>query len=47
MNLEENITQGDIQELQQQLSTEIHEHLQKQDTKIDEILKRLEKMHDS
>lgn len=49
MNLNENMTQGDKQELMETLSkqtqtvlTEIHSHLQRQDEKIDEILKRLE-----
>ena len=47
MNLNENITQGDIQKLQQQLSTDIHDHLQEQDIKIDAILEKLESLHDS
>lgn len=49
MNLDENITQGDMQELQQQVSAktdlllqEIHQHLQDQDNKIDKILNLLE-----
>lgn len=49
MNLEENLTQGDKQELQEDLSNkadlllkEIHRHLQEQDKKLDVILKRLE-----
>lgn len=49
MNLNENLTQGDKQELMESLSkqtqtvlTEIHSHLESQDKKIDEILKRLE-----
>lgn len=48
MNLDENITQGDIQDLQQQFDQqthnvldEIHEHLQIQDAKLDKILARL------
>ena len=48
MNLDENMTQGDKQELMEELSrkadlllTEIHSHLEAQDTKIDEILRRL------
>lgn len=47
-NLSENLTQGDKQELQKDLSdkadkllAEIHTHLEEQDAKIDEILKRL------
>ena len=45
-NLEANLTQGDKQDLQHDLSvtaerllTEIHAHLESQDKKIDEILK--------
>ena len=45
MNLDENITQGDMQDLEQQFNTqtrtvlnEIHAHLQDQDEKINEIL---------
>ena len=48
MNLDENLTQNDKQELQEELSNkinlllnEIHGHLQSQDDKIDEILRRL------
>lgn len=47
-NLSENLTQGDKQELQKDLAdkadkllAEIHTHLEEQDAKIDEILKRL------
>ena len=49
INLEENLTQGDKQELQQDLADkadlllkEIHEHLESQDIKLDTILRRLE-----
>ena len=49
MNLEENLTQGDKQELQNDLSSkadlllkEIHSHLQEQDSKLDMILQKLE-----
>lgn len=49
-NLEENLTQGDKQDLQKDLSDkadlllkEIHEHLERQDQKIDEILRRINK----
>lgn len=49
MNLDENITQGDMQNLQQQVNVktdflleDIHKHLQDQDSKIDKILKLLE-----
>ena len=48
MNLNENLTQGDKQDLQETFSqkaddllTEIHSHLQKQDDKIDKILEVL------
>ena len=47
-NLEENLTQSDKQDLQKELSDkadllleEIHEHLERQDRKIDEIIRRL------
>lgn len=49
-NLEENMTQGDKQDLQKDLADkadlllkEIHEHLEQQDKKIDDILRRLNK----
>lgn len=49
-NLEENLTQSDKQDLQNELSdkadlllNEIHKHLEEQDEKIDEILRRLDK----
>ena len=49
-NLEENMTQGDKQDLQKDLADkadlllkEIHEHLEQQDKKMDEILRRLSK----
>ena len=49
-NLEENMTQSDKQDLQKDLSDkadlllkEIHEHLERQDQKIDEILRRINK----
>ena len=48
MNLDENMTQGDKQELQQDLADkadtllmEIHSHLESQDDKLDKILERL------
>ena len=48
-NLEMNLDQNDKQDLQQNLSeatdkllAEVHAHLEAQDKKIDEILKRLE-----
>lgn len=47
-NLEENLTQSDKQDLQKDLTDkadlllkEIHTHLEQQDKKIDEILRRL------
>lgn len=52
MNLNENLTQGDKQELLKTFSEkadsllkEIHSHLERQDIKIDKILKELS--HDS
>lgn len=49
-NLNENLTQGDKQDLQDDLSknmdkvlTEIHSHLEDQDKKIDEILEVLKR----
>lgn len=54
MNLDENITQGDKQDLMEELSakadlllTEIHGHLEAQDNKIDEILRRLNNEKDT
>ena len=51
MNLQENLTQGDKQDLLNQFGTqtqlvlkEIHTHLEQQDNKIDTILKRLENL---
>lgn len=41
MNLDENLTQGDLQDKAQLILDEIHDHLQQQDNKIDEILRRL------
>ena len=48
-NLEENMTQGDKQDLQKDLADkadnlldEIHAHLENQDIKLDHIIKRLE-----
>ena len=49
LNLEENLTQGDKQELEQKFSREadtllgeIHSHLEEQDKKLDYIISRLE-----
>ena len=51
LNLQENLTQSDKQDLIRQFDTqtatilkEIHKHLEVQDNKIDDILKRLEEM---
>lgn len=51
MNLDENLTQGDKQELQEDLAnkadillSEIHSHLEKQDIKLDGIIKELEEL---
>lgn len=51
MNLQENLTQGDKQDLQEDFSNkadfllkEIHAHLEMQDNKLDEILLRLEEI---
>ena len=51
MNLDENVTQGDKQELQEDLANkadlllnEIHGHLESQDIKLDIILKKLEEL---
>lgn len=48
MNLDENITQGDMQDLQQRFDKqtnnaldEIHSHLKMQDAKLNEIIERL------
>ena len=53
INLEENLTQGDKQDLVEEfnnkaelLLNEIHSHLEMQDNKLDEILMRLEKDND-
>ena len=40
-NLQENITQGDMQELEHYITDEIHNHLEIQDRKLDLILERL------
>ena len=51
MNFNENLTQGDKQELLQEFSNkadlllnEIHGHLEEQDKKLEEILNRLENL---
>ena len=54
MNLNENLTQSDKQDLVQELNkkaeqllTEIHTHLENQDKKLDKILELLEARNDS
>lgn len=49
MNLDENLTQGDKQDLQKDLANKadlllsaIHAHLESQDIKLDDIIRRLE-----
>ena len=44
MNLDENITQSDVQNLASNLLEEIHAHLESQDIKLDDIRNRLEKI---
>ena len=44
MNLDENLTQGDLADKAQLILDEIHGHLQRQDDKIDLILQRLEEL---
>lgn len=44
LNLDENLTQGDLQDKAQLILDEIHGHLQSQDDKIDLILQRLEEL---
>lgn len=51
MNYNENLTQSDKQDLQKELANQaddmlngIHDHLQKQDNKIDMILRKLEEL---
>lgn len=41
-NLNDNVEQGSVQQLLQNKTHDIHEHLNSQDKKIDEILNRLE-----
>ena len=41
-NLNENTQQGSVQEVIQKQTKDIHTHLNNQDKKIDEIIKRLE-----
>lgn len=40
-NLEENVSQNQMQETVQKAVSEIHMHLEMQDNKIDEILRRI------
>lgn len=42
MNLDENISQGDLADSADKLLNEIHGHLEQQDIKLDLIIKRLE-----
>lgn len=44
MNLDENISQGDLADSADTLLNEIHGHLQEQDIKLDHIIKRLEEI---
>lgn len=41
-NLNENVSQGSVQEIIKKQTSDIHTHLNNQDKKIDEIIKRLE-----
>ena len=41
-NLNENVSQGSVQEIIKKQTIDIHTHLNNQDKKIDEIIKRLE-----
>lgn len=41
MNLDENITQGDLADKTDRILTEIHDHLTDQDQKIDWIMEKL------
>ena len=54
MNLNENLTQNDKQDLMKELNNksdlllkEVHQHLESQDKKIDMILQELKKINDS
>ena len=44
LNLDENLTQGDLADKAQLILDEIHGHLQRQDDKMDLILQRLEEL---
>lgn len=41
-NLNENVSQGSVQEIIKKQTSDIHTHLNNQDKKIDDIIKRLE-----
>lgn len=41
MNLDENLTQGDLQDKAKLILDEIHGHLKEQDAKLDMIIRRL------
>lgn len=47
MNLDENLTQGDLADKAQLILDEIHGHLQQQDEKLDIILRRLDNEKDT
>ena len=44
MNLNENISQGDLADSADRLLNEIHSHLTNQDIKLDQIISRLEEL---
>lgn len=46
-NLNENISQGSVQEIIKKQTNDIHIHLNEQDKKINEIIKRLEKFENA
>lgn len=46
-NLNENISQGSVQEIIKKQTNDIHIHLNEQDEKINEIIKRLEKFENA
>ena len=41
MNLDENVTQGDLADKSERILDEVHRHLQEQDEKLDWIMERL------
>ena len=42
-NYDENITQGQLQDMAMRVADDIHQHLQEQDEKIDKLLELLER----